>query len=180
MILTIVPTSIHQRECINRSHLTLTGHVPSRSRRPGNSDLPRYLYYTVRNISPGRRHPSDYPTDLLAFSLIIYLALRWRVYQLQMSGSLFRIIVEDATLYFLVIFTSHIVLEVFLIFMTVGILPSRSIFSLAYRDLCSLHSSCSLPCKRYYDPSLSLVHLIYSVEQREYCVRPNSYFFPRR
>lgn len=54
-------------------------------------------------------------SDFLAFSLIIFLAKNSR-----MSGlgfpSLWEVIVKDATLYFLVIFTSHLVLEMTLIF----------------------------------------------------------------
>jgi len=53
--------------------------------------------------------------DLLAFLLIAYLALRSNVYELQMP-SLLKTIVQDATHYFLVIFTSHIVLELTLVF----------------------------------------------------------------
>ena len=43
--------------------------------------------------------------------------------------SLFRVIVQDATHYFLVIFTSHVVFELTLIFAKVRILACHSIFS---------------------------------------------------
>ena len=65
---------------------------------------------------------ADCPTDLLAFSIVIYLTLRSNLYQFRMPGSLFRTIAQDATLYFLVIFTSHLVLEVFILQVKVGIL----------------------------------------------------------
>jgi len=48
--------------------------------------------------------------DLLAFILIIYTASKSNLHQFQIP-SLFRIVARDATLYFMVIFTSHLVLE---------------------------------------------------------------------
>ncbi|KAF9645174.1 hypothetical protein BDM02DRAFT_3120678 [Thelephora ganbajun] len=53
--------------------------------------------------------------DLSAFSLIIYLVARSHVYRFPLP-SLLRTIAQDATLYFLVIFTSHLVLELTLLF----------------------------------------------------------------
>jgi len=53
--------------------------------------------------------------DLLAFLLIIHVALRSTMYQFRMP-TLFRIIAQDATRYFLVIFSSHLVLELMLAF----------------------------------------------------------------
>ena len=57
--------------------------------------------------------------DLLAFSVILYLASRSanRMYGIP---SLLRTIVRDATIYFLVIFTSHLVLVITLLFARVG------------------------------------------------------------
>ena len=66
------------------------------------------------NFKPGRDgtdRPNDMCTlDSLAFLMIIFLARRSRVGGFEVTG-IFRTIVEDATLYFLVIFTSHFVLE---------------------------------------------------------------------
>lgn len=55
------------------------------------------------------------PTDLLAFILIIYMALKSNAYEFKIP-SLFRTIAQDATFYFLMIFTSHLALELALIF----------------------------------------------------------------
>ena len=64
----------------------------------------------------GDTHADDL-IDFLAFSLVVYLALQWKnSRQLQAPGSLFRIVAQDATLYFLVIFTSHLTLEMTIIF----------------------------------------------------------------
>lgn len=88
---------------------------------------------------------SHYPTDLLAFVLIIYMALGSGMYQFKMP-SLFRIIAQDATYYFLVIFSSHLTLELTLIFGRVRIISSLY-FPLAYRNLYSLQFNDSPPCK---------------------------------
>jgi len=53
--------------------------------------------------------------DLLAFSVIVYLVVRSNVNKAPIS-SLFKTIAQDATYYFLVIFTSHFVLVMFLAF----------------------------------------------------------------
>ena len=59
---------------------------------------------------------ADYPADLLAFTVVVYLALRWGADQFKVPGGLFRTVVQDATHYFLVIFTSHLVFELALLF----------------------------------------------------------------
>ncbi|KAF9645533.1 hypothetical protein BDM02DRAFT_3262853 [Thelephora ganbajun] len=63
--------------------------------------------------------------DLLAFSLTVYLAARSNIYKSPIP-SLLRTIAQDATLYFLVIFTSHLVLELTLLFArpTIRVLPA--------------------------------------------------------
>ncbi|KAF9644213.1 hypothetical protein BDM02DRAFT_1059665 [Thelephora ganbajun] len=53
--------------------------------------------------------------DFLAFALIIYLVARSNVYKSPIPSLLWTI-AQDATLYFLVIFTSHLVLELTLLF----------------------------------------------------------------
>ena len=77
-------------------------------------------------------HP-DYPTDLLAFLVIVYLTVRSNVYKFQMP-SLFRTIFQDATHYFLIIFTSHLVLSLTLILGRVRTLSHRSIFNFSLSE----------------------------------------------
>ena len=60
----------------------------------------------------------DRPTDFLAFSLIVYLVVRSNVNKVPIPG-LFKTIAQDATSYFLVIFTSHLLLVLFLLFASV-------------------------------------------------------------
>ena len=60
-------------------------------------------------------------TDLLAFSVIVYIVVKSNVSGAPIPG-LLRIIIQDATCYFLVIFTSHFVLVMFLAFAKVEIL----------------------------------------------------------
>ena len=82
---------------------------------------------------------TDCPTDLLAFLLVIYLALTEpSIYHHQSPTvpNLSRTIVQDATYYFLVIFTSHTLVWFTLIFGRVGItLSSLSSFSHSPRPL---------------------------------------------
>ena len=52
--------------------------------------------------------------DFLAFSLITFLALRWRAGTLRVP-TIMGAVAEDALWYFLVIFTSHFVLEMTLL-----------------------------------------------------------------
>jgi hypothetical protein len=63
---------------------------------------------------------SDHPADLLAFSVIVYLVVRSNVNKVPIP-SLFKTIAQDATYYFLVIFTSHLVVVMFLLFASVRI-----------------------------------------------------------
>jgi len=72
---------------------------------------------------------SDRPTDILAFSVIVYLVVRSNVKK-DPIPKLLKTIAQDATYYFLVIFTSHFVLVMFLAFAEVRMLPSYSVFSL--------------------------------------------------
>lgn len=55
---------------------------------------------------------SDHSTDALAFSVIVFLVARSNVTKVPLPGIL-RIIARDATRYFLVIFTSHLVVVMF-------------------------------------------------------------------
>jgi len=63
-------------------------------------------------------------TDLLAFSLVVYLAARSNMFR----SSLLGVIAQDATIYFLMIFTSHLVLELTLIFGRVRVFSRRPFF----------------------------------------------------
>ena len=54
--------------------------------------------------------PSDHAADFLAFSVIVFLVVRSNARKVPLSR-LFKIIVQDATYYFLIIFSSHLVLE---------------------------------------------------------------------
>jgi len=63
-------------------------------------------------------------TDLLAFLVIIYLALQSGTHRSKLP-SLFGTMAQDATLYFMVIFTSHLLLMMTLIFGSVrNVTPS--------------------------------------------------------
>ena len=62
---------------------------------------------------------SDHPSDVLAFSVIIYLAVRSNVTKIPIP-TIFKTIVQDATYYFLVIFASHLVIAMFLAFASVS------------------------------------------------------------
>ena len=121
-----------QRNRSYRFRLTLIGYAFSCDIGPWKSDLLPYLLYTVGNLHylflVGGAH-IDLPTDSLTFLLIIYLALRSNVWQFQ-TPSLFRTIIQDATYYFLVIFTSHLLLEMTLLFANVRISSQFSIFFL--------------------------------------------------
>jgi len=74
---------------------------------------------------------SDHPADVLAFSVIVYLVVRSNADKVPIP-SLLRTIVKDATYYFLIIFTSHFVLVMFLAFASVSTSPQSSIFSLRF------------------------------------------------
>jgi hypothetical protein len=63
---------------------------------------------------------SNRPADLLAFSVIVYLVIQSNANKIPIFG-LFRTVVQDATFYFLVIFSSHVVLVMFIIFARVRI-----------------------------------------------------------
>ena len=63
----------------------------------------------------------DHPADLIAFLTIVYLVVRFNVFEIPISG-LLETIAKDATYYFFVIFTSHAVFVLTLLFATVRIL----------------------------------------------------------
>ena len=62
---------------------------------------------------------SNHLADLLAFSVIVSLVVRSSV-RGDPIPSIFRIMTRDATYYFLVIFTSHLLLVIFLAFARVS------------------------------------------------------------
>ena len=85
----------------------------------------------VRNflvLHPGDTD-SDHPTDFLAFSVVVYLVVRSNLNKIPIPR-LFKTIAQDATYYFLFIFTSHFVLLMFLLFASVRISSYPSIISL--------------------------------------------------
>ena len=79
--------------------------------------VPNFLH-----LLSGTRQHSDHSADLLAFSIIIYLVVRSNIYKVPIP-SLLKTIAQDATYYFIVIFTSYLVLELTLLFAKVRILP---------------------------------------------------------
>jgi hypothetical protein len=88
----------------------------------------RIWYGTSPVLHPGDTRP-DHPTDFLAFSVIVYLVLRSNLNKVPIPR-LFQIIAQDATYYFLVIFTSHFVIVMFLAFANVRISSRSSMFTL--------------------------------------------------
>jgi len=72
---------------------------------------------------------SDHPADFLAFLVIVYLVVRSNVKKAPIP-SLLKKIARDATSYFLFIFTSHLVLVMFLLFADVRISSQCSTIAL--------------------------------------------------
>jgi len=99
---------------------------------------------------------SEHPPDVLAFSVIIYLAVRSNVTKIPIP-TIFKTIVQDATYYFLVIFTSQLVLVMFIAFASVSKSSSFIIFSTTHSCLYRVQSSFSLP-REYQDAFPSFVH----------------------
>ena len=71
----------------------------------------------------------DHPPDLLAFSVIVYLVPRSNVTKIPIP-SILKTIAWDSTHYFLVIFTSHLMMVVFFWFAGVSTSSYSSLFSL--------------------------------------------------
>jgi len=109
-----------QRNPSHRSHFRFTWYAFSCNIGPCKLGWPPYLSCLVRNLSCpwSRRHPPwssiiNHPPDFLAFSIIVYRVVQSNTDRIPIPR-LFKIIVQDATYYFLVIFTSHLVLMMFL------------------------------------------------------------------
>ena len=83
-------------------------------------DISSIWYQISLVLYPERDSDSDHPTDFLAFSVIVSLVLHANVYKLPVSR-LLGTIAQDATYYFLFIFTSHLVLELALVLVGVRI-----------------------------------------------------------
>ena len=79
----------------------------------------RIRYGTPLAIHLGDTHPDHLP-DVLAFSVIVFLVVRSNVTKIPLPGIL-KTIVRDATYYFLVIFTSHLITAMFFWFACVSI-----------------------------------------------------------
>ena len=103
----------------------------------------RIWYGASLTLRLGDTH-SDRHTDFLAFSVIIYLVVRSNINRVPIPR-LLRIIVRDATCYFLFIFTSHLLVVLFLWFASVRV--SSPSPAAARSDLCRTESSYSLPRK---------------------------------
>jgi len=97
---------------------------------PRRTDVPRNrVYHHVSRIRCGTppvfhlgdTH-SDDPSDILAFSVVIYFVVRSNANKVPIPN-LLKIIAQDATCYFLVIFTSHVVILVFVLLASVRISP---------------------------------------------------------
>jgi len=107
--------------------------------------ISRIWYETSLVLHLGDAYSSR-PTDFLAFSVIVYLVVRSNLYRVPIP-SLLKTIARDATYYFLFIFTSHLVLVMFMAFASVRISSVLYLLSTTRLDLYSLHSRISLPCK---------------------------------
>jgi len=88
----------------------------------------RIRYETSAIFHLGDTH-SDDPPDILAFSLVIYFVVRSNVNEVPIPH-LLKTIAQDATCYFLVIFTSHVVIMLCILLATVRISPQCTIVSL--------------------------------------------------
>jgi len=95
-------------------------------------NVSRIRYGTPLAIHLGDTRP-DHPPDVLAFSVIVFLVVRSNVAKVPLPGIL-KTIARDATYYFLVIFTSHLVTAMFFWFASVSTSSKSSLFSpwLAY------------------------------------------------
>ena len=78
----------------------------------------RIRYRTPLAIHLGDTHP-DHLQDVLAFSVIVFLVVRSNVIKVPLP-SILKTIARDATYYFLVIFTSHLVTTMFFWFASVS------------------------------------------------------------
>lgn len=85
----------------------------------------KFPLFPIQKKTPG----SDRPTDFIAFSLIVYLVLVRSNAGYQRRMPLLKTIAQDATYYFLIIFTSHFVLELTLLFARVRALSLLHAFS---------------------------------------------------
>ena len=108
------------RSCIFKQHLPMEIGFTSISLFYGTKALHAFCLARETDI--------DCLLDLLAFLFIIHLALKSRSYRSKLPN-LLKIMAEDATLYFLVIFTSHFLLVVTLVFGSVRTSPHRFVFS---------------------------------------------------
>ena len=86
----------------------------------------RVRYGTPLAIHLGNTHP-DHLQDVLAFSVIVFLVVRSNVTKIPLP-SILKTIARDATYYFLVIFTSHLVTAMFFWFASVSTSSKSSLF----------------------------------------------------
>lgn len=100
-------------------HVSLNGIGPPRWHTPSfHSAMVRKLNF---RISPSRLTcEMPFPKDFLAFVVVAYIASKSTVHKYGFP-SLVRTLARDATKYFLVIFTAHLVLAMTLLFASVGL-----------------------------------------------------------
>jgi len=112
------PESLHalmfQRNRSCGSHFRFIWCALSRDIGPWRSDLPPCLLHTVRNSSCQGDTRPDHFTDFLTFSVIVYLVVQSNVKKVQLPR-LLRAIAQSATHHFLIIFSSHLALELTLL-----------------------------------------------------------------
>jgi len=127
----------------------------------------------VRNPSCLRlagTHPDSSP-DVLIFSTIVYIALRSNLYQFRIP-SLLRTIVQDATHYFLVIFTSQLLLVLTLTLTRVRILSYLHVLSFLLTEaLIAFNPTHPRPVSNTRIHLFRLFTTSFSMEQRNLRVR---------
>ena len=84
----------------------------------------------------------DHSADFLAFSVIVYLVVRSNLKKVPIPG-LFKTIAQDATYYFLVIFTSHLLLMFIFWFANVSTSSQSSLLSTTHSYLYRVESQCT-------------------------------------
>lgn len=113
--------------------------------------------------------------DLLAFLLIIRLLARSSLYRTR-TTSLFKIVVQDATHYFLVIFTSHFIFEMTLLFGRVRILSWCFAASRVTETILALNPTAPWHVSYIGTHLLCLFTRPLSTQQRKHRVRLNVFF----
>jgi len=118
--------------------------------------------------------PTPIIPDVLIFSTIVYTAWRSNLCQFRIP-TLLRTIVRDATHYFLVIFTSQLLLVFITILGRVRILSCLSVLSFSLAEaLIAFNPIRPRPVSNARIHHLHLFTTSFSMEQWKLCVRPNA------